>query len=357
MPAMRVLHVNTEEGWRGGENQVYLLHRELIAVGIDSTVLCRTGEPLAARLSAERLPHTTIAAGHFFNLRAAWAIRREAAHGTIIHAHASAAHTAARLGVVWTSAPLIVTRRVDFALKRGLIAHWKYGRRVTRFVAISNAVAEVLRRGGVVSTRIAVIPSSGQLPAGATPAVDGFRDSLHLPADHLIVLCAAALVDHKGHRHLLEAWRQIEAQGVRATLLLAGNGEREADLRALANGLNHVRFLGWRDDLPQLFNEADLFTLASTEEGLGSVLIDAQLAGLPIIATTAGGIPEVVADGCSGLLVPPADPTALATALSRALTDATLRTTLAAGARLHGRLFLVDTMVARYQALYAELPF
>ena len=353
MPALQVLHVNTEPGWRGGENQVYLLHRGLVAAGIDSTVLCRAGEPLAARLRAEHLPHATISAGPLFTLRTARAIRDAATHGAIIHAHASAAHTAACLGVCATSAPLIVTRRVDFALKRGLIARWKYGRRVTHFVAISNAVAEILRCGGVDPARILVIPSAGQLSDVKPDAFS--RDTLHLPADHLIVLCAAALVDHKGHRHLLDAWRQIEAHGVRATLLLAGSGEREAELRAQASGLNNVRFLGWRDDLPQLLRAADLFTLASVEEGLGSVLIDAQLAGLPIVATTAGGIPEVVADGRSGLLVSPADPTALAAALTRALTDSALRAILAAGARLHGRLFSVDTMVARYQALYAKL--
>lgn len=370
MPALQVFHVNTERGWRGGENQVYLLHRGLVAAGVASTVLCRAGEPLAARLLEENLPHTTIASGPLFTGRTAWAVHRAAAQGSIIHVHASAAHTAGRLGVCWTRAPLLVTRRVDFALKHGLLARWKYGKRVTRFVAISQAVAEILQRGGVNAVRISVIPSAGQLPAaergtGSLPVVvrhhgqDAHttfsRDTLQLPADHLLVLCAAALVDHKGHRHLLAAWRQLEAQGVRATLLLAGTGEREADLRAQANGLVNVRFLGWRDDLPQLFGAADVFTLASVEEGLGSVLIDAQLAGLPIIATTAGGIPEVVADGCSGLLVPPADAPALAAALTRALGDSTLRATLAAGARLHGRLFLVETMVARYQALYAKL--
>lgn len=356
MPALRVLHVNTERGWRGGENQVYLLHRGLVATGVDSTVLCRGGESLAARLTAEDLPLATIPSGPLFTARTAWAIRAAASQGTIIHVHASAAHSAGRLGVSGTSAPLIVTRRVDFPLKRGVIARWKYGRRVTRFVAISQAVAGVLTRGGVDPAWVVVIPSAGQEPAPPGTTSPLTKAALGVPEDHLVVLCAAALVEHKGHHHLLEAWRRLEARGLRASLLLAGIGEHEADLRAYASGLANVRFLGWRDDLPRLFALTDLFALASLEEGLGSVLIDAQLAGLAVVATTAGGIPEVVAHGVSGLLVPPADPTALAEALDQLLADPALRTRLAAGARANGRMFLADTMVQRYQDLYSLLP-
>ncbi len=355
MPAYQVLHVNTERGWRGGENQVYLLHRGLVAAGIASTVLCRRGEPLAARLIAERLPLATVPRGPLFIVRTAWAIRQAASQGAIIHVHASAAHSAGRLGVSGTSAPLVVTRRVDFPLKNGLLTRWKYGGRVTRFVAISRAVAEILTRGGVDPARLIVIPSAGQPPVPTDHGTTLTKAGLGIPEEHLVVLCAAALVDHKGHRHLLAAWRLLEAQGVPATLLLAGTGEREAELRALAGGLVQVRFLGWRDDLPQLFALTDLVTMASVEEGLGSVLIDAQLAGLPVVATAAGGIPEVVADGISGLLVPPADPAALATTVGRILADPQLRARLAAGARANGRMFLAETMVERYQTLYAGL--
>jgi glycosyltransferase involved in cell wall biosynthesis len=162
------------------------------------------------------------------------------------------------------------------------------------------------------------------------------------------------LVAHKGHRHLLEAWRDI-ATRVPASLLIAGSGELDAELRAQAADIPHVHFLGWRDDLAALWASVDLTVQASLEEGLGTALIDAQLAGLPVVATTAGGIPEVVADGVSGLLVPPADPDALAAALLRVLTDAALRARLAVGARSHARNFLASAMVAGYQRLYAEL--
>ncbi len=346
MAANGILHLDTERGWRGGQNQVYLLHRGLCRAGESSAVLCRAGEPLALRCAAEGLPFVPIRSGPLFALRAAMAARRYRAR--LLHAHASAAHGIARLAVSGRRTPLVVTRRVDFPLKRGVAARWKYGPRVTRFVAISHAVAAVLARGGVVAGRIAVIPS-GVEPVTAKP------DRRDLPAGRLLVLCAAALVAHKGHAVLLDAWRRIEAAGLPASLLIAGDGPLAADLQRQAADLAHVRFLGWRDDLERLWAAVDVAALASHEEGLGTALIDAQLAGLPVVATAAGGIPEVVADGVSGLLSPPGDAAALAANLHRLLTDAALRRILAAGARNHARGFLAETMVERYRILYAGL--
>jgi glycosyltransferase involved in cell wall biosynthesis len=348
---MRVLHIDTEPGWRGGQNQVHLLHRGLLAAGLDSTVVCRAGEALHERCAAEGLPVVPVPAGPGFGLRVTAAIARRRRPDTIVHAHASAAHGQALLAVLGTATPLVVTRRVDFRLKSGPVARWKYGPRITRFVAVSAAIARILQEGGVPAARIRVIHSGVPEP---TTVADrpGVRADLGLPADARLVLCPAALVDHKGHRHLFEAWRRLAPD---ATLLLCGEGERREVLMAQAADLPSVRFLGFRRDLPRLLAASDLAVLSSVEEGLGSVLADCHLHGLPVVATTAGGIPEVVADGVSGLLVPPADPVALADALGRVLGDDALRARLAAGALVQGRKFLIDHTVAAYRALYADL--
>ena len=351
MAAPRILQLDTERGWRGGQLQVLLLQRGLCRLGIDSTLLCRADEPLAIAAAAEGLPVLAIRSGLGFALRAAWVARRFAAQaaGTILHAHASAAHGIARLAVTGRPEPLLATRRVDFALTPGAGSGWKYGPRTTRCIAVSQAVAKVLEGGGVPPARISVIPD-GIDPVAAVPQREG------LPSGRLLVLCAAAFADHKGHRFLLEAWRRIEATGIPATLLLAGRGEREGALRQQAAGLQHVQFLGWREDMPRLWASVDVAVLASVEEGLGSTLIDAQCAGLPVVATTAGGIPEVVAHGTSGLLVPPGDPIALANALQQMLTDQPLRVRLGAVARTKAQDFLAPLMVQRYLDLYRSLP-
>ena len=345
-----ILHVDTERGWRGGQNQVFLLHRGLVAAGVPSIVLCRAGEPLAERLAKEGLPYEVVHQGFAFGWRVAAAVRRHGVAGALIHAHASAAHGQALLGVIGTRTSIVVTRRLDFILKQGPAARWKYGPRITRFIAISQAVARILMAGGVASQQITMIPDGIEpyvWPGGQLPP--------YRPGKVPVALCAAAFADHKGHRHLLEAWRLLEARGVAGELHLAGNGEREAELKAQAAGLHRVRFLGWCDDLESRWSGVTVAVLASVEEGLGSVLIEAQLAGVPVVATTAGGIPDVVAQGASGLLVPPGNPSALADALERLLRHPAERARLSQGAVRHAQGFLADTMVRKHIALYREL--
>ena len=345
MSGPRIIHVDTERGWRGGQNQVYLLHRGLLAAGVDSLVVCRAGQPLAARLAAESLPHQVVGGA----LSTLWTLRRLAAAGaSIFHAHAAKAHDLARLAVSGLACPLIVTRRVDFVLKPSRRSRWKYGSRLTACVAVSNAVKEVLVRGGVAAERIEVI-YDGVEPVKVAPCREG------LPAERVLVLCSAAFAAHKGHRYLLEAWRKVEAAGLPATLLLAGRGELEATLRQAAADLHHVQFLGWRDDLARLWESVDIGVLASVEEGLGSTLIEAQFAGVPVVATTAGGIPELITHEQTGLLVPPADATALAAALTRLIGDAAARQRLGSQARIAAKRFDVTVMVERYRQLYQRI--
>lgn len=345
MPGPRVIHVDTERGWRGGQNQVYLLHRGLIAAGVDSLVLCRAGQPLAARLAAEGLPYQKVG-GAWSTL---WAVRHLAGTtNTIFHAHASKAHDLARLALSGLSCPLVVTRRVDFVLKPSRRSRWKYGSRLTACVAVSQAVKEVLIRGGVAAERIEVI-YDGVEPVTVAPSREG------LPVARVLVLCSAAFAAHKGHRYLLDAWRRIEAAGLPASLLLAGRGELEATLRREAADLRHVQFLGWRDDLARLWASVDLGVLASVEEGLGSTLIEAQFAGVAVVATTAGGIPELITNEQTGLLVSPADAAALATALAHLISDVARRQRMGAQAQLNAKKFTVTVMVERYRQLYQRI--
>ena len=345
MSGSRVIHIDTERGWRGGQNQVYLLHRGLVAAGVDSSVLCRAGQPLATRLAADGLPHQVV--GGVWS--ALWSLRRLTDHPhSIFHAHAAKAHDLARLAVSGLSCPLVVTRRVDFVLTPSRRSRWKYGPRLNACVAVSQAVKEVLVRGGVAADGIEVI-YDGVEPVTVTPNRDG------LPEGRVLVLCSAAFAAHKGHRYLLEAWRQIEDAGLPASLLLAGRGELEATLRRQAADLRHVHFLGWRDDLPRLWASVDLGVLSSVEEGLGSTLIEAQVAGVAVVATTAGGIPELITNEQTGLLVPPADATALAAALARLISDGASRQRLGAQAQVHAKKFSVAVMIERYRQLYQRI--
>ena len=350
---MRILHVDTEMGWRGGQLQVLLLAQGLARhprfAGSVLTV-CRTGSQLATRLAAADLPHTTIAVSSPWSPAAVWRLREVAAsfQADLVHAHASHAHTLAALATIGTRRRLITTRRVDFA-PTGM---WKY-RRCARVVAISQAIAGVL---GAHAGRVEVIPS-GIDPQRFAHADRGLgRASLGLADDAVVVLCVAALEDHKGHETLLSAWERLASHHPRAYLLLAGSGALRAAIELRAASVPRVLLLEQRDDIPDLLAAADVFALTSNLEGLGTAVMDAMVCGLPVVATRAGGIPELITDELDGLLAPVRDAEAVAERLARLITDPALRSRLGTAARATAqRRFLASAMVEAYVRLYAEV--
>lgn len=355
---LRVLSLNTERGWRGGENQVFLLARGLAGqpkLGISHAVACRAGEPLAARLRTAGLGSVGLAGGGMGEVPGLLRlIRRHRID--LIHAHASQAHGLGLALARFSGRPLVVTRRVDFPVGRGPAGRVKYGNRVARFVAISAGVARVLIAGGVPPGRIRIIPS-GIDPArvgGATPLDP---TGLGLPVGCRIWLAVGALVDHKGHRHLLDAWAEVEAAAPDAALVIAGEGPLRGQLQEQARrlGLRRCVLAGQRNDVPALLATAVGFVMPSLEEGLGTAILDAFCAGLPVVASRAGGIPELVADGVTGLLVPPGAAAPLATAILRLHHDPARAAGLAVQAQRRSEYFHYRRMVAAYAQLYHEV--
>ncbi len=310
---MRVLHVDPATGWRGGQAQVAALLRgrpgDLWAGAERGELAARLGRPPDVPLVAD--------AGGINALR----VRSFAARLAVdlVAAHSSHGHDACLLARV----PLVVHRR-NHRVPGNV---WKYApARVT--VAVSEWVASRCRAAGV--PRVAVVHD------GADGAYVGSRRPSRPP----VYLVAAALVKHKGHAQLLDAFRGVEGE-----LLIAGTGPLEGELRALAAPMGErVSFLGQVADLEALFSAVDVLVLPSLEEAAGSVLIEGMAAGLAIVASKVGGIPELVGD--VGALVACGD---------RRGWVAALRTAPGAGGRAtaaRAAQFSVAEMVRRTEAVY-----
>jgi len=240
----------------------------------------------------------------------------------VFHLHDAHAVLIGSLAGKLSRAPVIVaSRRVDFRIR----SRWKYTWAIDRVLAISGAVRSVLVECGLDPAHISVVPSGVDLSRlDSLPDRAEARRRLDLADGQLAVGMVAALTDHKGHRYLLDGWPTVLARHPGARLLLAGGGELEAELRAQAAELGitgTVRFLGFCPDVPGLLAALDLFTLSSHLEGLCTSLMDAMAAQLPVVATEAGGIPEVVDPGRTGILVRPRDGRALGEAIAAALAD------------------------------------
>jgi glycosyltransferase involved in cell wall biosynthesis len=190
------------------------------------------------------------------------------------------------------------------------------------------------------------------------PGPDGVREELGIPAGAPVVGTVANFRHTKGHNYLLRAAELVRRTIPEVRFLLIGQGPLEAEVRAEAGRLGldgTVIFAGFREDVPRLTAAIDVFALSSLHEGLSIALIEAMALGRPPVVTRVGGLPELVEDGRHGLLVPPADPSALAAGIVRVLQDDALRARLGEAARRRAADFDIRTAVRRMEEVYAGL--
>jgi glycosyltransferase involved in cell wall biosynthesis len=353
-----VLHIDTERGWRGGERQAFWLARELDRRGHRSYMACRSGEPLAERCAAEGVD--VIPCAPVMNLDAVAALRLRAAirrqRIDVVHAHTSHAATLGAMATLGTDVPLIIARRVDFPLRGGVAARWKYGR-AAAVVAVSDAVARVVTESGIARGRVVVVRDGVDLGRALAPVGPDVLRSVGVPPSAPLVVQLAALVDHKDPLTFVRAMRVVVDAVPGAHGLVVGAGPLRADVEREVTRLAlaaNVHVLGYREDADALLAAADVVTLSSADEGLGSVLLDALAFGRPVAATSAGGIPEIVEDGVTGLLSAPRDADALGRSIVRLLGDPLLRSTMSRAARARAEMFSVTRMADATLEVYAR---
>jgi glycosyltransferase involved in cell wall biosynthesis len=354
-----VLHVDTARSWRGGQNQVMLTALGMKERGHEVTLVCLRGGELLARATAAGLRVRGAAfqgdLGPLGLLTLARALRETRPEVMQLHdPHAvSAGLVAGRISGL--RARLVATRRTDFRL-RSFPSRLKY-RAADRVVAVSRAIAAVVAQGGVPEARVRVVyegvPDRAPRPGGA----DALR-ALGVPAESPVVGNVAALADHKDHQTLVAAAALVIARRPQVRFVIAGEGELRPALEEQVRALGlagRVIFAGFRDDLDALMPAFTVFCLSSHMEGLGTSLLDAMAFGRPVVATSAGGIPEAVVDGVTGRLAPPRDPGRLAEALLEALDSEEKRRAWGeAGRQRFVGHFSARRMVDETLAVYAE---
>lgn len=355
---MRTLHVDTGAGWRGGQQQVLYLTRGLVENGHEVTLATPGGGVLAARAGKAGIRVIPWTARGDVDLPAAFRLRGVLGDAEILHLHSGRAHAMGLLATVGLAQRphVVVTRRVDFPVKGGPAGRWKFGDRVDRFIAISGRVEAVLREGGVPAEAITRVYSGvdpGRFDVAGDPA--RVREELGIPRRAKLVGCIGALVGHKAPLDLLHAVSELPAD---AHVVYVGEGPLREDLVRESRNLkveDRVHLMGHRDDVPRILRSIDVFCLPSRLEGLGTSVLDAMAASLPVVGTRAGGIPEMVEDGRSGLLVAPGTPAELGRALARVLRDGDLAARLARGARRRVEDFTARRMVRGTEAVYRAL--
>jgi glycosyltransferase involved in cell wall biosynthesis len=211
----------------------------------------------------------------------------------------------------------------------------------------------------VLACRASVIQNGIDLAPYVAPPIPEervrLRRALGLGAEDVAIGSVGLLWRAKGQEHLLRALARLQD----VVVFLVGSGADEKPLRDLAVDLGitgRVRFLGWRDDVRQLLQAVDLYVQPSLTEGLPLAVVEAGAAGLPIVASDVGGIPEIITHGANGLLVPPGDPQALAQAIQKLIEDPQMARRLGDAARQAAfERFSAEAMAERYMQLYERL--
>jgi glycosyltransferase involved in cell wall biosynthesis len=358
---LAIAHVTGETGFSGGEVQVFLLMEGLRARGHRCGLVCPRDSRSATEAGVRGFETWEVPMRSSASPLAIWRVAaalRECAPD-LVHLHTGRANWIGSLAAHRLGLPAITTRRMDREVKRGPRTRWLYGRGVRRAVAISAAVERCLLDGGVPKEMIRVIHSAVDASAlRPSRERDELRREAGLTDDAVCILALVSLVRRKGLDVLLEAISRLEAKRS-AVFWIAGEGpERDAlERRSRELGLEQrVRFLGRREDRADLLAACDALVLPSRLEGLGVAALEAMACGRAVVASRVGGLAESVVDDVTGLLVPPADATALAGALERIVSDAALRQRLgAAGPGRIAESYGAEQMTEAYERVYADV--
>ena len=354
------LHIDTQRAWRGGQRQVLLTVLGLRERGHRAVLVAHPDGELARR-AAEGHDLLKLAPRTEVDLHSGWRLSRIIGElkPDVVHAHDPHAIAAASLALAFNTSlagpALIASRRVAFHLKPNAFSRWKY-RQVDCFVAASDSIHQTLLNDGVEASKVVTVYEGIDVHRIQAEPPAHVHAEFWLPTHAPIVGAAGALAAEKGQRHLIDAASLVVREVPDARFVILGEGDLRPSLERQIRELHldkHVLLPGFRPDVLAFLRAFDLFVMPSIAEGLGTSLLDAMAASKATVATTTGGIPEVVVDGQTGILVPPRDHHALAQAISRLLKDGDLRDQMGrAGLARVQKLFTAERMVDQTLAVY-----
>lgn len=312
---MKVLHFSSAHTWRGGEQQIAYLFEELENIGVQQWIFCRSGSELAAYCLFHNWPHFTYWKGFSINPIIGFQLKNLCRQLSVdlVHLHDSHSHTFAYMSaLIGNPTPYVLSRRVDFPVKNSLLSKNKYNHpSIKKIISVSHKVQTILAPAITDHTKLEVIHSGIDLSKFQYENTGILRKEFEIRDTTTIIANVAAIAPHKDYYTFVDTAAVLlkKQQNLHFFIIGADGGEgvaiqnyiNEKDLPAF------ISLIGFRKDIPEILPEVDVFLFTSKEEGLGTSVLDALACGVPVVATNAGGIPEMIKHQHNGLLAPVGD--------------------------------------------------
>jgi glycosyltransferase involved in cell wall biosynthesis len=352
------LFLDTERVWRGGQDQLFTLLQGLLGRGHRIDLVCHPGTLLEERARQLGVGVHPVAVrselGPFAFCRIFGILRR--VEPDVLAFNTPRPIWLGNIASLFTGVRTrILFRRVNFPLRRNIFSRLKYRWRIDCIIAISASIQHQLERSGVPLDRIRLVYEG--IDPGPAPERDPRARLAAGPP--MVVGSVAHLSAEKGHAYLVEAAARIPRVRERIRLVIVGDGDCRSKLQERVSqlGLDEVvHFAGFQSAIPELLRSFDLFVMPSLSEGLSSAILSAMAAGLAVVATDVGGIPELVRPEVNGILVPPADPDALARAIEKLADEPEEAFRMgAAGRRRMEQFFTLERKIVETERICTEL--
>jgi L-malate glycosyltransferase len=360
---MNVLHLSSEKSWRGGEQQIAYLLEELNKKGINNFVAVRRNSAFEKYCKEKHLQNFSLPFRNEFDLQTAFQIKKICREFRIdlIHIHSSHSHGLA----VWSallgnSTPMVLSRKVDFPVKRNPLSYFKYNhKQIKKIICVSEKIKEIVSESIEDKDKCITIYDGIDLSR-----FDGkvrkniLRRALNIPETAFLTGNISAIAPHKDYFTFTDTAEIVLKAYPDSFFIIVGDGPLFSQVKEYIEkkGLkDKIIMTGFRNDVPEIMADLDLFLMSSRTEGLGTTILDAMSCSVPVVATNAGGIPEVIQHEKSGLLGLVQNPENLAEQVIRLIRYRDLRENLKEGGRARVKEFSKEKMASRTLDVYEEV--
>ncbi|MFT5765243.1 MAG: glycosyltransferase involved in cell wall biosynthesis [Saprospiraceae bacterium] len=361
---MKVLHFSSAKTWRGGEQQIAYLLMELRKLNIEQYVLCVANSSMEAFCIKEKFQFTRYKKRASIDpvpaIKLSKIVRQH--HIDLVHIHDAHAHTFACISATFCGlkAPLVLSRRVDFPIRSGFLSRWKYNHpAIKAIICVSAFIKQVIEKDIRESAKIKVVHSGIDISKFHFQKNNILKTEFGIPLTSPLIANVAAIAPHKDYFTFVDTAAIILQKRPDARfLIIGGDGGEERAIRdyILQKKLsNKIQFTGFRKDIPEVLPGLDVFLFTSKEEGLGTSLLDALACKVPVVATNAGGAPEIIEHDKTGLVAEVKNSAQLAEHVLTVLDDEVLRNRLVGNGLEKLGLFTTEMTAGKTLGVYQTI--